>query len=35
MNQARGTGIDVEARRLDDLVTYRGQINLLKIDVGL
>jgi FkbM family methyltransferase len=33
MNRIGGTGIYVEARPLDDLVPYRGPINLLKIDV--
>ncbi|PWB83569.1 MAG: FkbM family methyltransferase [Methylocystaceae bacterium] len=33
MNRVGGTGIDVEARRLDDLVPHHGPIDLLKIDV--
>lgn len=33
MNRVQGTGIDVEARRLDDLVPDHGVIDLLKIDV--
>jgi hypothetical protein len=33
MNRVGGIGIEVEALPLDDLVPYRGRINLLKIDV--
>lgn len=33
MNRVGGHGIEVEANRLDDLVPYRGRIDLLKIDV--
>lgn len=33
MNRVGGTGIDVDAQRLDDLIPYRGPVELLKIDV--
>jgi FkbM family methyltransferase len=33
MNRVGGRGVNVQALRLDDLVPYRGRINLLKIDV--
>ena len=33
MNRVGGMGVEVEALRLDDLVPYRGRIDLLKIDV--
>lgn len=33
MNRVAKQGIEVQARRLDELVTYRGPIALLKIDV--